>query len=160
MMVELKQRLDSPRHRRTSRRLIRQAQEEFDAGDPLQASKKAWEAVVHRVKSIYKKHSSGRADLGSHFKVMQAAQALLKRADNPEESIGDLLITRVLHVNFYDDDLGDAAVQSGIAAARRLLDNLDRVDAKLSRDSNRRRRARKHHQSSQVKRAAGVRGVQ
>ena len=137
MRVELKKKLGSPRHRQTSRRLIRQAQEEFDAGDPLQASEKAWEAVMHRVRSIYKKHTDGRGGrLENDFKVMQAAQNILRHADNPPESIGDLLIAKVLHVNFYVDDLEPFGVQRGIAAVRRLLDELDNVDAKLSRDSN------------------------
>ena len=35
-----------------SRRLVRQAQEEFDTGDRLQASEKAWGAAAHAVKAI------------------------------------------------------------------------------------------------------------
>ena len=35
-----------------SRRLVRQAQEEFDTGDRLQASEKAWDAAAHAVKAI------------------------------------------------------------------------------------------------------------
>ena len=145
MRVELKKKLGSPRHRQTSRRLIRQAQEELDAGDPLQASEKTWEAVVHRVRSIYKKHTDGRGGrLENDFKVMQAAQNLLRHADNPPESMKGLLTTKAMHVNFYDNDAIPLAVQSGIVTARKLLDELDNVDANLSRDRNR-RSARKPH---------------
>ena len=35
-----------------SRRFVRQAQEEFDKGDQLQASEKAWGAAAHAVKAV------------------------------------------------------------------------------------------------------------
>ncbi len=35
-----------------SRRFVRQAQEEFDKGDRLQASEKAWGAAAHAVKAV------------------------------------------------------------------------------------------------------------
>lgn len=81
---------------------------------------------------------------------MAHAKAALDRypiaeADNPPKSMQDLLTTKAMHVNFYDNDAIPLAVQSGIVTARNLLDELDNVDAKLSRDRNR-RSARKPHQ--------------
>lgn len=108
----------------TSRRLIRQAEEEFEAGDALQASEKAWGAVVHRIKAIAEERDT---DLGSHVKIMRAAADVIAHTDDPEKTKDALLKAKLLHVNFYDDDIGPEDVQKGIQQVRDLLDAIDRV---------------------------------
>ena len=41
-------------HRQVSDTLLQQAEEEFEAGDLIQASEKAWGAVAHYLKSVAK----------------------------------------------------------------------------------------------------------
>ena len=58
-------------HKVHSERLIRHAEEQLAKGDRLQASEKAWGAVVHRLKDIadqrgwkYSTHADGHAVMG------------------------------------------------------------------------------------------------
>ena len=112
----------------TSRRLILQAEQEFDAGDTLQASEKAWGAVVHRIKAVAEERN---VELGSHVSIMRAARDVAAHTDDPEKTRDALHKAKLLHVNFYDNDIEREDVQRWIQQVRDLLDAIDRVVDKL-----------------------------
>ena len=62
------------RHEEISYRFLKHANEEFEKGDMLQASEKAWGAVAHYVKPVAK--ANGWSD-GSHRDIANNARRLL-----------------------------------------------------------------------------------
>ena len=69
------------RHEEISDRFLEHAREEFDKGDMLQASEKAWGAVAHYVKSVAK--ARGWPD-GSHWDIANNARKLLDLTPDPD----------------------------------------------------------------------------
>ena len=69
------------RHEEISIRFLDHAEEEFEKGDMLQASEKAWGAVAHYVKPVAK--ANGWSD-GSHRDIANNARRLLDRTPDPD----------------------------------------------------------------------------
>ena len=105
------------RHRELSARLLDQAEEELRKGDLLQASEKAWGAVVHCVNSIARERGW---PVGSHRNVNENALRLI-RGPAYSEHRRRLTTLNALHANFYEDYLADEMVQDGVADARELV---------------------------------------
>ena len=95
------------------------AEEEFEKGDMLQASEKAWGAVAHYVKSVAK--ANGWSD-GSHRDIAVNARRLLDLTPDPEGNRTRFALINMLHVNFYEEDLDPKDVEVGIRDARWLID--------------------------------------
>ena len=95
------------------------AEEEFEKGDMLQASEKAWGAVAHYVKSVAK--ANGWSD-GSHRDIAVNARRLLDLTPDPEGNRKRFALINMLHVNFYEEDLDPKDVEVGIRDARWLID--------------------------------------
>ena len=108
-------------HEEISERFLRHAEREFERGDMLQASEKAWGAVVHYVKAI------GEAEglrTHRHRQINIAANELLDRLDDPEPGRTNLNVVNGLHANFYEDWLPEESVRSGLDSARELIEDL------------------------------------
>ena len=90
------------RHGEVSNRLLDQADEEFEKGDALQASEKAWGAVAHYVKSAAEVR--GWPD-GLHRDMADNARKLLDLTPYPDGNRGKFALINILHVNFYEEDL-------------------------------------------------------
>ena len=107
----------------TSRQLIEHAEEELRNGEPLQASEKAWGAVVHRLKAVARERD-WRHD--GHFHLGQVVSGLVdETGDNSIEAL--FSIAEALHANFYNNWKTASAVQSNIEDVKRLLDKLSAV---------------------------------
>ena len=108
------------RHLEISARFLKHAEEEFNKGDLLQASEKAWGSVVHYVKSIARQEGWPNR---SHRDVGRNADRLIALTDDPLQN--ELLFKAVenLHVNFYEDTYEDRPhiVEHGIEHARELI---------------------------------------
>lgn len=110
-------------HTDTSRRFIKQAEDELRRGDGLQASEKAWGAAAHAVKSIAEREG-WRHD--KHSDLFRAVDNIINRTGDPE--IRTLFsVANSLHQNFYEGWFSDQFIASNIEDVKRLLDKLERV---------------------------------
>ena len=118
------------RHEEISGRFLDHADEEFEKGDMLQASEKAWGAVAHYVKSVAK--ARGWPD-GSHRDIWDNARRLLDLAADPDGNRTKFAMVNVLHVNFYEEELDPKDVRLGIRHARELIDAMREAEPRLGR---------------------------
>ena len=116
--------------RRSAAAFSDHADEEFEKGDMLQASEKAWGAVAHYVKSVAK--ARGWPD-GSHRDIWDNARRLLDLTPDPNGNRRKFALVNVLHVNFYEDDLDPKDVELGIRDARTLIDAMREAEPRLGR---------------------------
>ncbi len=128
------------RHRAISDRFLDQAEIEFDRGDFLQASEKAWGAVSHYVKAVAKENDWPHR---SHKNTEDNSAIITALTDDPERN--DLRFTAVqaLHHNFYNDDLSESRVRAGLRAARELIAEMEKVESRVPSGVAARRRARR-----------------
>lgn len=93
--------------------------DEFESGELLQASEKAWCAVAHYVKSIARER--GWPDR-SHADVNTSARRLIAETDDPKSNETKLRAVNALHHNFYEAYLDKGAVGGGVVDAQELID--------------------------------------
>ena len=109
-------------HVETAERFLRHAEEEFESGDMLQASEKAWGAVAHYLKSVAKFRGWRNR---SHSDLSDIVLDLAQETGDPDR-IGTLYRSvGALHTNFYEDWFSDQMVAGGIEDARELIDRLE-----------------------------------
>ena len=116
------------RHEEISDRFLDHAAEEFEKGDMLQASEKAWGAVAHYVKSGAK--ARGWPD-GSHWDIARNARRLLDLTPDPDGNREKFSHINVLHINFYEEVLDPKDVKLGIKDARVLIDAMREAESRL-----------------------------
>ena len=109
------------RHEELSRRFLRHAQEEFEKGDMLQASEKAWGAVAHLIKSVAR--AQGWRN-GSHRDVFDNGSRLCRLTADPQLNIIRMSAVNQLHVNFYEEELRPEDVKTHLQAAEELIIDL------------------------------------
>ena len=112
--------------RKSAYRFLEHANAEFEKGDMLQASEKAWGAVAHYVKSVAK--ANGWSD-GSHRDIANNARRLLDRTPDPDGNRDKFALINTLHVNFYEEDLDLKDVERGIRHARALIDAMREAES-------------------------------
>ena len=114
------------RHAEISDRFLQQAEVELGRGDLLQASEKAWGAVVHHVKSVARERNW---DNGSHRDVNRAARQLIRLTSDPDVNRLRFMAMNTLHVNFYEENLDQEDVEAMVLDARVLLEAMRAVDS-------------------------------
>ena len=112
------------RHEQISYRFLDRAEAEFERGDMLQASEKAWGAVAHFVKSVA--NANGWAD-GSHRDIADNARRLIDLTPDPDGNRDKFVVVNTLHVNFYEEKLDPRDVGRGIRHARSLINAMKEV---------------------------------
>ncbi len=105
-------------HQEISERFLSHAQEEFEKGDQLQASEKAWGAVAHYVQSVAKERGW---QVGSHRNTIENAARLIELSSDPAGNRTRLSAIIGLHANFYEVHMPERLVEQGIEDARDLL---------------------------------------
>ena len=116
------------RHEEISDRFLDHAEAEFERGDMLQASEKAWGATAHYVKPVAK--ARGWPD-GSHRDIWDNARRLLDLTPDPDGNRDKFALINVLHVNFYEEHLDPRDVERGIRYARALIDAMREAESRL-----------------------------
>ncbi len=116
------------RHQDKGKTFLEHAEIEFDRGNLLQASEKAWGAVAHYVKSIAKE--KGWRD-GSHRDVSDNARRLIRLTSDPDGHGHMFQAMNALHVNFYEEHLHEDDVKRSIADARALIAAMKAAEAEL-----------------------------
>ncbi len=130
-MVTVEQREDDQKYAELSLRLLRQAQEEFDNGDRLQASEKAWGAAAHAMKAAAARRGWNHTRHGHLFAV--AGQL---SDDTGEPELRTLFnVASSMHQNFYEDWQPDGSVRDGIDQVRRLVELMEDLRAQPVRPS-------------------------
>ena len=86
-------------HLRTAREFLTAADQEFAAGDHLQASEKLWGAASHALIAVAQKREWPH---GSHSALKQAARLLVAETDDTALLAGFALAEK-FHANFYHD---------------------------------------------------------
>ena len=107
-----------------SRRFIRQAREELERGDRLQATEKAWGALAQMLKAIGQQR--GWLNMGSHRTVGRIAQHLA--AEYAEIAVLNAYIAADNgHRNFYDNEMSPPEIEGIIAVVASVLPELERA---------------------------------
>ena len=110
-----------------SRTLIRQAREELEKGDLLQASEKTWGAAAHAIKSV----AETRGWMHYAHPLISAAAWRLSREHN-RPRILDLIITaNEMHQNFYEDRYGEDELTRGLEQTEEFLGILEEVKVEV-----------------------------
>ena len=113
-------------HKETSLIFIRQAKDELERGDLLQASEKTWGAAAHAMKAIAMERG-WRHD--SHSRLFSVSDRLVRETGRAE--IGALFHTAsVAHKNFYEGVLSAEDVFRNIERVETLLEILDTLHPK------------------------------
>jgi len=114
------------RHREISDRFLEQAYAEFEGGDLLQASEKAWGAFAHYVNAVAKMRGWPHS---THRDLNLNASRLIQAADDASAHRQQLLVVNALHANFYQDFLDEDSVLDGLNATGSLLTVLKEIAA-------------------------------
>ncbi len=111
-------------HVAISRRFIRQAEEELESGDLLQASEKAWGAVAHRLKAIARQRGWRQGRHGDFYTIAN----LLGQETGRTEELEQLLANADgLHANFYNAHMSESEVRESIDGVKEFLAVLDQI---------------------------------
>ncbi len=113
------------RHKEISGMFLEHAEDEFEKGDLLQASEKAWAAFAHHVKSIARERgwpNKSRQDIRDN------AAALIRYTSDPRQATSMFLSIDALHVNFYEELYEEETARRGIECARTLIDALKNAE--------------------------------
>ena len=114
----------SNRYLEMSKYLIQKAQQELDNGDDLiQASEKAWGAVVHGLKSI----AALRGWNHHHHLLLEDLAAVLQWQTDSADILGRFASAQVLHTNFYENRLEADILEYHVDRCRDLRDELERI---------------------------------
>ncbi len=110
-------------YRRTGRRYIRQADAEFDKGDFLQASEKAWKAAAQYVRALSVvrglDHMDHRDLRYANSRIAdEAGQSQVRRLFSVAES---------LHANSYEARMPEVDVREGISDVKTLIALLENI---------------------------------
>ena len=117
------------RDQQISETMLEHAQEQFDSGDLIQASEKAWGAVAHCLKAIAGKRGWPNR---SHANLRNNASWLMDRSSDPDLNRTKFMAIERLHNNFYEEVLEARDVRIGIAHAKSLIEVLNDVDSRMA----------------------------
>ena len=104
-------------------RLIQHAEDQFVAGDFLQASEKAWGAVAHFLKA----HAALRGlPHSGHYNLRQVANHLVK--ETGVDRIRELFsISESVHANYYEAWMSEDELEGSIGNVKELISILENI---------------------------------
>ena len=105
------------RYEEISHHLLRQAQDELDRGDILQASDKVWGATAHAVKAVCQRmgwnhHAHNHLSAAANYVLSQFGRSDLQL------SFGYL---EALHANYYEHQRGADEIRTGVESAATFI---------------------------------------
>ena len=115
----------SDRYAAISQRLLRQAQEQLNLGDLIQASEKAWGAAAHAVKAVAEKW--GWYHQG-HYRL-NAAVTYIAIEQQREELIGLYRHPTAMHINYYEHELYEDELQIAINSTKTFVAEMEKIRA-------------------------------
>ena len=106
--------------RQTADRFMRHAEAEFERGDLLQASEKAWNAAVQQLKALATMRGMSH---NAHWELRMVARQIVD--ETGDERIGELFRSgESLHANFYEQWMPEAEVRACMDDMKELIDLL------------------------------------
>lgn len=109
--------------RQTADRFMLHAEAEFERGDLLQASEKAWNAAVQQLKALATLRGMSH---NAHWELRMVARQIVDETE--QERIGELFgLGEGLHSNFYEQWMPEAEVRARMNNMRELIDLLRSV---------------------------------
>ena len=127
-------------HRETSDRFLDHAEAELEKGDALQASEKAWGAVAHYLKAVAQSKDWPHR---THKNLQDNSSIIIRFTDDPQRNNERIGLVDSLHRNFYEIDLAEDRVRAGIAAARSLIEEMEKAEPRVPHGPEARRRMRR-----------------
>ena len=125
-------------YRQTSERFMRQAEAEYERGDLLQASEKAWGGAVQQLKALATLRGLSHT---SHWEIRNVARSIA--AETGQGSIADSFATgEALHSNFYEQWMSERDVRSGMDDMIEFIEVLQNVPTSNIQIPTRRLRTR------------------
>ena len=116
-------------HSQTALEFLTASDEEFAAGDHLQASEKLWGAASHAVMAVADQRGW---ECRSHRAMQNAVKRIAEQHDD-ELVQGNFRAAEIFHSNFYHDEMEDYAIENGRplvhAFVHRMLSYLDSAEA-------------------------------
>ena len=112
-------------HLKTSYTFIEQAQEEFERGDILQASEKAWGAAARAVKAAAEQRGWEHR---SHAHLFQIVTEVARETSDDELRML-FSAANTLHQNFYEGSQNEEFVQDNIQHVLMLVNKLTKFVA-------------------------------
>ena len=110
-------------YKETARRFLRQADVEFENGDLLQASEKAWGAASQYIKALGTVRGLPHRD---HRELRLVANDIVN--ETGQRRIRELFaIAESIHANFYEAWMPPDEVGAGIEYMKELIDLLEQV---------------------------------
>ena len=85
-------------HAQTAVGFLADSDQEFDAGDTLQASEKLWGAAAHAIMAVAQQRG---LEYGTHRALINAARSIADEVDDERLRSG-ILAARHFHSNFYN----------------------------------------------------------
>ena len=128
------------RHEEISQRFLDHAEAEFQKGDMLQASEKAWGAVAHYVKSVARTNDWPAL---SHGEISFSAGKLLDLTPDPKGNRRKFTVIDFLRVNYFEPELEPEDVAWAIGDARELIEAIREVELTRADGERERRRHRR-----------------
>ena len=112
-------------HAELSQHLIRQADEELEQDDLLQASEKGWGAAAHALKAIAEQRGWVSYE---HALLYVTARQLSEESRSPELYVR-FITANGLHSNFYQDFMDESAVRHSLSVTKAMLRQLEEIYA-------------------------------
>ena len=110
-------------YREASRQLLVQAHVELDAGDPRQASEKAWGAAAQIVKAIAQLRGW---DHDSHRGLYLTVRRI--RDETADQDIQDMFaFANYLHTNFYENTLADGEIARYLVHTENFIAKMEAI---------------------------------
>ena len=106
-----------------SHRFVDHAKDQLRLGNRLQASEKVWGAANYALKAVALQRGWRH---GGQRNVFAIAEQLSREFNRPYLS-DQLLVARAIHYNFYDNDLDQTTISTGIDAVEKYVAELDEV---------------------------------
>ena len=95
-------------HAQTALDFLAASDQEFDAGDRLQASEKLWGAASHALMAVALRRGWS---CGSHYALKEAAERLTDEHNDSLIEYG-FVVAEKFHRNFYHDNMADFELDS------------------------------------------------
>lgn len=115
----------SDRYAAISQRLLRQAQEELDNNDLIQASEKAWGAAAHAIKSVAEKW--GWYHQG-HYRLDASLEYIVYERGR-EDLIALYTDPSIMHFNYYEHELNEDRVQTAVNSTKSFVEEMEKIRA-------------------------------
>ena len=118
--------IQADKHAAMSLQCIRQAEEQIENGDLIQASGEAWGAIVHRLKAIAARRKWSHEGHRDYYKIIRR---LSDESPRSKELVSYFSSADSLYNNYHNGYKPERLVRNDIKDAKKLLSMLDDIES-------------------------------